>query len=138
MNPTPCDCSPAFVDGRIEAALGTRWVALGRDLRGFDCWGFVRYALGLLDAPEAPFFDRESRPGQIQELAKSFRQVPSKTAHSIILLGTQGRFAHVGVYHPTGTVYHCIEHGGVCGHRFDRLGLLGFDSFEFYKWGLHD
>ena len=50
MNPTPSDFSQACAAGRIEQAVGVPWVALGRDLTGFDCWGFVRYALDLTDA----------------------------------------------------------------------------------------
>lgn len=124
--------------GRIEIAIGVPWVALGRDLTGFDCWGFVRYALALNDAPDAPFFNREERPNSIRELTKAFVRVKDKEPYSIALLGTKGKFHHVGVYLPTGFLYHCMEKIGVCGHRFRSLGILGFDSFEFYKWGSDD
>ena len=135
MNPTLCDSSPAFVDGRVERAVGSPWVPLGRDLSGFDCWGFVRYALGLTDAPDAPFFNMDERPGQVRRFSQDFQRVPDRTPYSIALLGTGGQFYHVGVYLPSGFVYHCMERSGVCGHRFRSLGILGFDSFEFYLWG---
>ena len=135
MKPIPSVCSLDCVDGKIEQALGKPWVPLGRDLTGFDCWGFVRYALDLDDAPDAPFFDEKARHGQILELAKSFNKTVSKAPFSIVLLGSKNSFYHVGVYHPTGTVYHCIKQLGVCGHKFGKLGFLGFDSFEFYLWG---
>ena len=135
MNPTPSDFSQACAAGRIERAVGVPWVALGRDLTGFDCWGFVRYALDLTDAPNAPFFDRQERPGNIREFSKGFLRVKDKTPYSIALLGTRNQFHHVGVYTPSGFVYHCMERAGVCGHRFRSLGILGFDSFEFYQWG---
>ena len=137
MNPTQLDCFQDSVDGRVERALGRPWVALGRDLQGFDCWGFVRYALDLEDAPDAPFFDEKARPGQIKELSKCFIKTSPKTPLSIVLLGAKNSFYHVGIYHPSGTVYHSLERLGVCGHKFGKLGLLGFDSFEFYLWGSH-
>lgn len=135
MNPIQSDCFQDCVVGRIEKAVGVPWIPLGRDLRGFDCWGFVRYALDLKDAPNAPFFDPEERPNSIRELTKSFIRVKDRTPFSIVILGTRNNFHHVGVYLPTGFVYHCMEKAGVCGHRFRSLGILGFDSFEFYQWG---
>lgn len=135
MNPIPCAFSPACVDGRIEEAIGKPWVPLGRTVQeGFDCWGFVRYALDLTDAPNAPFFNVDNRPGNIREFSKAFVKVADKTNYSIALMGTKGQFHHVGVYLPTGYIYHCMEKVGVCGHRFRSLGILGFDSFEFYRW----
>jgi hypothetical protein len=129
------DYFPDCVDGRIEAAIGSPWVALGRDLSGFDCWGFVRYGLNLTDAPNAPFFDKRERPNSIREFSKAFIRVKDKTPYSILLLGTHDQFHHVGIYTPSGFVYHCMEKIGVCGHKFRSLGILGFDSYEFYQWG---
>lgn len=136
MKTTQSDCSQDCVVGRIEAAIGRPWKALGRSVEsGFDCWGFVRYALDIQDAPNAPFFDIEKRPAEIEEFSKQFLRVKDKTPFSIVLMGTRGKFHHVGIYLPTGFVYHCMEKAGVCGHRLRSLGIFGFDSFEFYQWG---
>lgn len=129
------DCFQDYEDGRIEIALGTPWVALGKNLNGFDCWGFVRFVLDLKDAPEAPFFNELERSDKIKDLSKQFIKVVDKTPYSIILMGKNEFFSHVGIFHPNETVYHCMEKIGVCGHRFRSLGIFGFDSFEFYKWG---
>lgn len=89
----------------------------------------------MQDAPNAPFFDEETRPGLIQDFKKKFIRVNDKTPYSIVLMGKKGRMIHVGVYLGTGVVYHCMERAGVCGHKFTMLGSLGFDTFEFYRWG---
>lgn len=134
MKPTPSGSSQDCVDGRIDASIGKPWKALGRGPWAFDCWGFVRYALGLENAPDAPYFDEESRPGKIEALKGRFTRVPDKTPYSIALLGSEGRFSHVGVYHPNGTIYHCIEGAGVCACGLRQIGILGFRSVEFYLW----
>lgn len=113
-------------------------MALATGPEAFDCWGFVKYALDLQDAPDAPFLDEASRSDQMTRLSGSFQRVSAKTPYSICMMGKRGVFSHVGVYHPWGFIYHCIERGGVCAHRFRQIGILGFDTFEFYQWSSHD
>ena len=85
--------------------------------------------------PECPFMGAPSdRWGFIQDLSKIFRKVKDRTPYGIVVMGKQGRMEHVGVYHPSGIVYHCLEGSGVVGHRLEHLGILGFDTKIFYKW----
>ena len=138
MKTTPSAISQDSVDGRIASSIGRPWKALAKGPEAFDCWGFVRYALDLSDAPDAPFLDETTRSERVVQLSKRFERVGHRTPYSILLMGRRGLFSHVGVYHPSGYVYHCVEGRGVCGHRFGQLGILGYDTFQFYLWGDHD
>ena len=68
--------------------------------------------------------------GGISAAVKSgWHKVPANTAYSVILLGGDD-ITHIGLYHPSGIVYHCAERVGVVGHSLRSIS----DIFQRIEW----
>lgn len=125
----------ACADKAITGALGKPWAPLGRGPNSFDCWGFVVYvykAAGILlpsDAMPDPCYD-------IKEAAKTggilVEKTVPRTPYSVVLMGRMGVFGHVGVYHPSGMIYHCLDRQGVSGHSVQTLQCI-FADIEYWR-----
>ena len=127
----------ASVDKALAASLGKPWVALGRGPNSFDCWGFVRYIFNtagvyIPDVVLTPVSDIRT---VATENGIDAVQVAPRTPYSLVMLGRRGAFGHVGIYHPSGIVYHCLEKQGVVGHQPTILSGI-FDSVEY--WSIAD
>lgn len=124
----------ASVDKVLAASLGKPWAALGRGPNSFDCWGFVLYVyrtagIHIPDAVLTPVKD-------ILSVATAHGlqavKVAPRTPYSLVMFGKRGVFGHVGLYHPSGIVYHCLEKQGVVGHQPTILSGI-FDSVEYWS-----
>lgn len=125
----------ACADKAITGALGKPWAPLGRGPNSFDCWGFVVYvykAAGIL-LPSTPMPDPCY---DIKEAAKSggilVEKTVPRTPYSVALMGRMGVFGHVGIYHPSGMIYHCLDRQGVSGHSVQTLQSI-FADIEYWS-----
>lgn len=139
MTTTPPRGSQAYADALIEAALGKPWECLGRGPSSYDCWGFVlhvlRDGLGWADAPEFAYEpglaerERAFADGMTAELDTGrWRQLDRPEPYCVVMMGQTRRVTHVGIWHPSNTIYHCFEACGVVGTRLPTMRKLG--------WGL--
>ena len=55
-----------------------------------------------------------------------------RTPYSVALMGRMGVFGHVGVYHPSGMIYHCLDRQGVSGHSVQTLQCI-FADIEYWS-----
>ena len=108
----------------MVGALGKPWAPLGRGPGSFDCWGFVVYvykAAGIqlpsCAMPDPCYDIQAAARGTGIQVEKA---VP-RTPYSIALMGKMGVYAHVGIYHPSGIIYHCLDRQGVSGHSVQTL-----------------
>ena len=119
----------ACADKAMVGALGKPWAPLGRGPNSFDCWGFVVYvykAAGIqlpsCAMPDPCYDIQAAARGTGIQVEKA---VP-RTPYSIALMGKMGVYAHVGIYHPSGIIYHCLDRQGVSAGwraRFTRLSI---------------
>ena len=114
----------ACADKAMVGALGKPWAPLGRGPNSFDCWGFVVYvykAAGIqlpsCAMPDPCYDIQAAARGTGIQVEKA---VP-RTPYSIALMGKMGVYAHVGIYHPSGIIYHCLDRQGVSGHSVQTL-----------------
>ena len=114
----------AYADRAMVGALGKPWAPLGRGPSSFDCWGFVVYvykAAGIqlpsCAMPDPCYDIQAAARGTGIQVEKA---VP-RTPYSIALMGKMGVYAHVGIYHPSGIIYHCLDRQGVSGHSVQTL-----------------
>lgn len=126
MHATPTQPSLACADSLLLRALGRPWEALAIGPDAYDCWGFawaLRRAVGL-PLPRLPALTPEERQG--------FRRLPEPVPFCLVVMGLQGEATHVGVYHPSGTVYHSVEGRGVHGVNLKVLQQL-FQTLQFWE-----
>ena len=125
----------ACADKAITGALGKPWAPLGRGPNSFDCWGFVVYvyeAAGIL-LPSAPMPDPcYDIKAVATENGLRVERVAHRTPYSIVLMGKMGTFGHVGIYHPSGIIYHCLDRQGVSGHSVQTLQGI-FADIEYWS-----
>lgn len=124
----------ACVDKTLTASLGKPWEAMGRGPSSFDCWGFVRYVykqagIEIPDAILSPVTDICSVATEKGVVAV---KVPARTPYALVIFGKNGSFGHVGIYHPAGIVYHCLDRQGVVGHTPSLLAGV-FDTVEYWS-----
>lgn len=136
--------SPAYADQLLEQALGKPWACLGRGPDSYDCWGLVlhilRNGLGWADAPDFLYAtgleerERAFAEGMTQELATGLWQPLAKPEpYCVIMLGQTRRITHVGIWHPSNTIFHCFEGAGVIGTKIPTMKKLGWSRMLPYK-----
>lgn len=126
MHVTLTQPSQACADSLILHALGKPWEPLSAGPDAYDCWGFawaLRRAVGL-QLPRLPAVTSEERKG--------FRRLPAPAPFCLVVMGLQDVATHVGVYHPSGTVYHSTEGRGVHGVNLKILQQL-FQTLQFWE-----
>lgn len=144
MITTPATASPAYADELIEQALGKPWACLARGPDYYDCWGFclhiLRHGLGWADAPEFLYDtglqerERAFAEGMAQELATGeWQRLAKPEPYCVIMLGQTRKVTHVGLWHPSNTIYHCAEASGVIGNRLPAMKKLGWSLMLPYK-----
>lgn len=125
----------ACADKAITGSLGKPWAPLGRGPNSFDCWGFVVHvykAAGIV-LPTTPMPDPCYDINAVAtESGLGAERVPPRTPYSIVLMGKAGVFGHVGVYHPSGVIYHCLDHQGVAGHSVQTLQSI-FADIQYWS-----
>lgn len=122
------------MDKRIEASIGKAYSPTGKGPESFNCWSFVSFVLGNSELPTIDALDTDHNIANISKHRGSFIELGDVKPYCIVLLGRKGVMSHVGVYHPSGIVFHCMQGAGVVGHRLEHLGILGFDTKGFYEW----
>lgn len=144
MTTTPATGSPACADAVIAAAIGKPWECLARGPESYDCWGFclrvLRDGLGWTSAPEFAYDvglderERAFEDGMASELATGLWTPLDKfEPYCVVMLGQTRRITHVGIWHPSNTIYHCFEGAGVVGTRVPVLRKMGWSRMLPYK-----
>lgn len=126
MHATPTQHSLVCADRLVLSALGKPWGALAAGPDAYDCWGFawsLRRAAGL-PLPRLPAVTPEERRG--------FHRLPAPAPFCLVVMGLRDVATHVGVYHPSGTVYHSVEGRGVHGVNLKILQQL-FQTLQFWE-----
>ena len=111
------------------------WVPLARGETQMDCYGFVlafyREAFGL---------ELQDLPDQYtaRDMVRWFRQqeahwvcVEESLSYCVVGMG-QGQITHVGVYHPSGSILHVAQRGGIVGQHVDVLRASGYTLIQYY------
>lgn len=144
MTTTQATASQAYADSLIEAALAKPWECLGRGPDSYDCWGFclhvLRDGLGWAGAPEFIYEEgleereRAFDDGMARELSTGrWHMLARPEPYCVIMLGQTRRITHVGIWHPSNTIYHCFEGAGVVGTRVPSMKRLGWSRMVPYK-----
>ena len=145
MSSTPPRGSPACADALLESLLHSPWSRLGRGPSSFDCWGFVRHVLvhgmGWDGCPEFPYSDEQARDHEAlfdrlipQQLATgAWVPLARPEPYCVVMLGQTARVSHVGLWHPSNTVFHCAETSGVVGQRVPALRALGWTTIQPFR-----
>ncbi len=127
----------ACADKAISQSLGKPWKAFANGPDSFDCWGFAEFVYKQSGVAFPHFStigtntERISR-GLIQ-LNSFVEKCKSRTPYSVVLMGSNSSgMGHIGVYHPSGMVYHCLERHGVVGHTPEALAGI-FEQLEYWR-----
>ena len=136
MSTIPTPRFQACANRAIQTSLGKPWVALAKGPDAFDCWGFVEYVYeqgGITFPPFAVFGTNSERVARgIDEIANKVVKNVGRVPYSIVLMGDSNGMGHLGIYHPSGMVYHCLERQGVVGHTPEMLRGV-FACLEYWS-----
>ena len=121
--------------------IGTPWLKGGRDLNGFDCWGFFVYfykhELNIIFP-----FNFDYLPGDTKNITESFKEQISTgqwmklnaPENNCAVALSQGKLIHhVGVWY-NGGIAHATKGVGVVWNTPLQLKLSGYNRVEYYKW----
>jgi len=144
MTTTPEIGSPAYADALIEQALNKPWSCLGRGPDSYDCWGFClhvwRDGLAWANAPEFLYEtgleerERAFHEGIAQQLATGkWERLQKPEPYCALLLGQARKITHVGIWHPSNTLFHCFEASGVVGTKIPTMKKLGWNNMIPYR-----
>lgn len=124
----------ACVDKALVASLGKPWAPLGRGPAAFDCWGFVQYVLQQagVSIPDLILKPVPCVATVAKQAGVPLIQVEAKTPYALVMFGKGEAFGHVGIYHPSGIVYHCLERHGVVGHNLSLLSGV-FNKISYWS-----
>lgn len=120
----------------IGSAVGTRFVAGGRDHGGWDCWGCVcvghRDVLGVALSPygDVATGDRAAVARRMRDGtsgAEPFVQVTDPREMDVVVMRLPGgrRFGHVGLYDGHGHVLHVEQGSHTMLERIDSVTISG-------------
>lgn len=101
--------------------IGVPFLELGRDRKGWDCWGLVRtvYAeeLGVLLpewAAHESSFDNDRISVEVQEAHEYFTRLEQPEPMAIAWFSSKNIYAHVGVVVDSQTMLHCTVGKDTC------------------------
>lgn len=124
---------PAALRIHCGRYIGVPFLDKGRDPRGWDCWGLVRYVgceVGMGEFPSyAEAYDRADGAGADKVAAAiaahigEWRALPVPRAGSVAVFRRFGDFFHVGFCLNRNTMLHVLRTatGGTMIERFDTL-----------------
>lgn len=139
MKTTTANGSLASVDEVLRRLVlaNPQWTPLGRSDSHVDCYGFVvavyREGLGL-DIPDLA--DGLGGPVAIarwlRKQQEHWCELTAPEPYCLVALGRVSHITHVGVYHPSGLVFHVTE-VGVVGQPVPTLQASGYSLVKYFQ-----
>ena len=118
--------------------IGIPFVVGGRDIQGFDCWGFLKHYyknelnIDVIDYDVTVDKSKEVIETIQKEKIKPFwKKIQTPVNNCVVLLGKITKAHHVGIY-VDGGVLHCTNGVGVVYNRMSKIKLL-YNRVEFYE-----
>ena len=124
----------------INSLVGLPWKKGGRDLNGFDCWGFFKWFYATqLDIHIADDYDY--LPGDTKKIVMAFAQatesggdwvkIAEPVEYCAVALSMNRKIHHVGVWLDGGCL-HAVEGLGVVYNSLKQLKRNGYTKVEYY------
>lgn len=111
-----------------------------------DCYGFVHAFYESVAGVVLPILSDEDMLSLLSlsraydrllptALSNGWEQVSEPQPYGIVVMGRNERVYHVGIYHPSGVVYHVTRREGVVGRPLSMIKMgLGYSYFAHYVY----
>jgi len=127
-----------------DTLLGIPFKPMGRDLKGFDCWGLVIwyyrnvFQMELPDRLNVSPFDISACARLFEEGSKSkdWERIPEPEHGCIVAMSRNRAINHAGIWLDIdgGKCLHVFSHGFVSLHDRRQLEKHGFQRIMFFRW----
>lgn len=123
---------------KIIQCLGKPFINGGRDIRGFDCWGFVISVYDAMNIKVRDFNYDHDLIGMFKELNKDenysdWEEIEKPEHLCVCIIGKSKRATHAGIWTREGIIFHAAHNHGIIGQKEQELKFQGDTYIKYYR-----